>query len=93
MNREERTDAMSEAVARVVLHEWVHIAAQSAGHGRDGITKAIFSPNDLLCGDETKKCAGGTKDGPAPCDGVSAIVDSFSGERAGVERAAQTSTK
>lgn len=53
MNRKERTAAMSEAVARVVLHEWVHIATQSAAHGSDGVTKARFGVDDLLRGDQT----------------------------------------
>jgi hypothetical protein len=48
MSPEQRTAAMSEAIARVVLHEWVHIATQSAAHERQGIGKARFGVNDLL---------------------------------------------
>jgi hypothetical protein len=56
MNREERTAAMSEGIARVVLHEWVHVATQSAAHGSDGVTKARFGIDDLLCGDVARNC-------------------------------------
>jgi hypothetical protein len=56
MNREERTAAMSEGIARVVLHEWVHVATQSAAHGSGGVTKARFGIDDLLCGDVAQNC-------------------------------------
>jgi hypothetical protein len=56
MNHNQRITAMSDAIARVVLHEWVHVATQSAAHGADGITKAGFGVNDLLCGDQVKNC-------------------------------------
>jgi hypothetical protein len=65
MNHNERTAAMSEAIARVVLHEWVHVATQSTAHGSDGITKAMFSTNDLLCGDQTPNSARIGRDRPA----------------------------
>ncbi|HTW60995.1 MAG TPA: hypothetical protein VMD55_04255 [Terracidiphilus sp.] len=48
MSRDERTAAMSEALARVILHEWAHIATQSSAHGKEGITKAQFGVNDLI---------------------------------------------
>jgi hypothetical protein len=56
MNRNERTAAMSEAIAQVILHEWVHVAAQSAAHRPDGVTKAAFGIDDLLCGNRTRNC-------------------------------------
>jgi hypothetical protein len=48
MSRDDRTSTMSEAISRVVLHEWVHIATQSAAHGDHGITKSVFGVNDLM---------------------------------------------
>jgi len=48
MNRAQQTAAMSQAIARVILHEWVHIATQSAAHEKEGINKASFSVNDLI---------------------------------------------
>jgi hypothetical protein len=46
--RDARTGAMSEALARVILHEWAHIATQSSAHGAKGITKAQFGVGDLI---------------------------------------------
>jgi hypothetical protein len=43
-----RTAAMSEAMARVILHEWAHVATQSSAHGAKGITKARFGVDDLV---------------------------------------------
>jgi hypothetical protein len=57
MDHDRRTAAMSEAVARVILHEWVHVATQSAAHGAEGVTKPIFKADDLLCGDQARNCA------------------------------------
>jgi hypothetical protein len=48
LNGDGRTAAMSEALARVILHEWAHVAMQSSVHGARGITKAQFGVNDLL---------------------------------------------
>ncbi len=48
MNHGTRTAAMAEAISRVVLHEWVHIATQSAAHTREGIEKRSFALEDLI---------------------------------------------
>lgn len=48
MDRDERTAAMSQGLARVILHEWAHIATQSGAHGAKGVTKARFGVDDLL---------------------------------------------
>ncbi|MGB6691338.1 MAG: hypothetical protein WBE76_26185 [Terracidiphilus sp.] len=50
MNKERRTQAMAEAMSRVILHEWIHIATQNAGHAERGIAKAEFGVADLLAG-------------------------------------------
>jgi hypothetical protein len=76
MNRNERTAAMSEAIARVTLHEWVHVAAQSAAHGSDGITKAIFSTDDLLCSNQTPESAWSGKDRSNAICRASSVADS-----------------
>lgn len=52
MNRCRRNTVMAEAMARVILHEWIHIATQKAGHGESGITKSQFQVRDLLAEDE-----------------------------------------
>ncbi|HLY42864.1 MAG TPA: hypothetical protein VKR52_16740 [Terracidiphilus sp.] len=48
MSSDERAAAMSEAIARVILHEWVHIATQNSAHGASGITKRAFDVQDLI---------------------------------------------
>jgi len=47
MTHDQRVDLMGAAEARVILHEWIHIATQQAGHARKGIEKAQFSAADL----------------------------------------------
>jgi hypothetical protein len=52
MDRARRDTVMGEAMARVILHEWVHVSTQSARHTRDGVEKATFDAADLLADDE-----------------------------------------
>jgi hypothetical protein len=47
-SNEQRIHAMAGAIARVIVHEWIHIATQSAGHSGHGVTKAHFGIDDLL---------------------------------------------
>jgi hypothetical protein len=47
-NKYERRHEMAQAIAHVVIHEWVHIATQSPSHGRRGVTKQFLSPEDLI---------------------------------------------
>lgn len=49
-DRKYRDQLLATAIARVVLHEWIHIATQSPHHSRDGLAKAQFSPADLVPG-------------------------------------------
>jgi len=51
MNRSRRDTVMAEAMARVILHEWVHIATQSAHHTSHGVSQSEFSVRDLLADD------------------------------------------
>jgi hypothetical protein len=51
MDRSRRDIVMAEAMARVILHEWVHIATQSARHGSHGVTQSEFGLRDLLADD------------------------------------------
>jgi hypothetical protein len=46
MNR--RNTVMGEAITRVVLHEWIHIATQNPKHAEEGVEKPAFSVTDLL---------------------------------------------
>jgi hypothetical protein len=38
---------MAQAIAHVVIHEWIHVATQSPAHGAHGITKQFLSPEEL----------------------------------------------
>jgi hypothetical protein len=48
LDRDQQDRLMARAIARVILHEWIHIATQNPGHARDGLAKATFSPRDLI---------------------------------------------
>jgi len=48
MKGDRRTLAMAEAIARVVLHEWMHFARQSATHQSGGLAKGSFGVADLI---------------------------------------------
>jgi hypothetical protein len=48
LDRDQRDRLMARAIARVILHEWIHIATQNPGHARDGLAKAAFGPRDLI---------------------------------------------
>jgi hypothetical protein len=50
VNRGQRDQLMAVAIARVILHEWLHVATQSQHHSNSGLLKAQFSPADLLAG-------------------------------------------
>ncbi len=52
MNSKRRATVMGEAMARVIVHEWVHVATQNAGHAARGVAKSSFGIEDLLAEDE-----------------------------------------
>ena len=60
---------MAHAVARVILHEWIHIATQNSGHSSYGLTKARFGVDDLAP--------------QAPAPSSPAYLATYSGKRAG----------
>jgi hypothetical protein len=47
-NRDQRNKLMAVAIARVIMHEWIHIATQSAHHSQHGVFKSEFGVTDLL---------------------------------------------
>lgn len=61
LSRAARDRAMAGAMAQVILHEWIHIATQSAGHTAKGIAKAQFGPEDLMNGSAVPAPRGGGK--------------------------------
>ena len=48
LDREARNTIMAGAVARVLEHEWIHIATQNPAHAESGISKAQFGVADLM---------------------------------------------
>jgi hypothetical protein len=48
MGADRRNAVMGGAIARVILHEWIHIAMQSSSHAERGIEKAQFGVEDLM---------------------------------------------
>lgn len=48
MNDDQRNNAMGTAIARIMLHEWLHITLQTAEHTSHGIRRAELSANDLI---------------------------------------------
>jgi len=52
MDRARRNTVMAEAMARVIAHEWIHIATQKAGHEKSGVMESQFQVSDLMMDDE-----------------------------------------
>ncbi|HEY2472276.1 MAG TPA: hypothetical protein VGI45_31100 [Terracidiphilus sp.] len=52
MNQRRRDTVMAEAMARVIVHEWIHIATKSAGHAKKGVMQSEFELSDLLAYDQ-----------------------------------------
>jgi hypothetical protein len=51
MNRERRDTVMAEAMARVIAHEWIHIATQRSSHEKSGVMESQFQLSDLMTDD------------------------------------------
>ena len=52
MNRDRRNTVVAEAIARVIAHEWIHIATQEARHEKIGVMQSQFQLSDLLADDD-----------------------------------------
>lgn len=48
LDADERNAVMAGAIARVIAHEWIHIATQSSAHAESGIEKAAYGIADLM---------------------------------------------
>ena len=62
---------MADAIAHVILHEWIHIESQNPGHAHSGLAKAEFSVNDLLSHPAPRKAQlspSHSESNPAPVD-------------------------
>jgi hypothetical protein len=51
MDQPRRDMVMAEAITRVILHEWIHVATQNPGHAERGVAQAHFGVEDLLADD------------------------------------------
>ena len=51
MDRERRDTVVAEALARVIAHEWIHIATQETHHEKSGVMQSQFQLSDLLADD------------------------------------------
>jgi hypothetical protein len=52
MDKDRRDEVMAEALARVIVHEWIHIATQKIGHEKSGVMESQFQVSDLLTDDD-----------------------------------------
>jgi hypothetical protein len=48
LDTQRRRREMTQAIAHVVIHEWIHIATQNPAHGARGITKQFLSVDELI---------------------------------------------
>jgi hypothetical protein len=48
MPTEKRQEVVSQAISRIVLHEWIHIATQNAGHSPRGLMQSELTIHDLI---------------------------------------------
>jgi hypothetical protein len=48
LSNDARTRAMSQAIAHVLVHEWIHIATQNVGHTPHGISEAQLTASRLV---------------------------------------------
>jgi hypothetical protein len=58
-DRESSSRIMAGAIARVILHEWIHIATQNSTHAEQGISRPEFSVPDLMAGGSRVVALGG----------------------------------
>jgi hypothetical protein len=58
---EGRRCAMAQAIAHVLIHEWIHIATQSSSHGARGIAQANLSVEELIAGPKGSHLSGANR--------------------------------
>jgi hypothetical protein len=74
MSSEQRTRAMSQAISHVLVHEWLHIATQNAGHTAHGISGAQLTPSTLVAEPQPAPSAGEI-DGYPPTTSQNSVAD------------------
>ena len=73
-SRDRRNQLMANAIARVVAHEYIHVASQSAHHEKHGVGQAQFSVADLLVHSSKPAVKKPTPAHSADCD-AGAVLD------------------
>jgi hypothetical protein len=58
---ESRRSAITQAIAHVLIHEWIHIATQSSSHGARGIAQANLSVDELIAVPKGKHLSGANR--------------------------------
>jgi hypothetical protein len=61
LNKRERQHEMAQAIAHVLIHEWIHIAAQNPSHDARGITKQVLSVDELIAEPRNNRLAIATR--------------------------------
>lgn len=65
LSSDARTRAMSQAIAHVLVHEWIHIATQNVGHTPHGISEAQLTASRLVTEPEPSRATEGIPEKPA----------------------------
>jgi hypothetical protein len=68
LSNDARTRAMSQAIAHVLVHEWIHIATQNVGHTPHGISEAQLTASRLVTEPEPSHAAEATPEKPPSSD-------------------------
>ncbi|WP_109484336.1 hypothetical protein [Occallatibacter savannae] len=55
MDLDRRDTVMAEAMARVIAHEWIHVATQNSRHEKSGVMEKEFQVSDLLTDDPVQR--------------------------------------
>jgi hypothetical protein len=56
-----RRYAVAQAIAHVLIHEWIHIATQSSSHSGRGIAQANLSVDELIAGPRGSHLSGANR--------------------------------
>jgi hypothetical protein len=76
MSNKQRTGAMSQAIAHVLVHEWIHIATQNSGHTEHGISEAQLTPSTLVAEPPSNRSASIIEiDNPSLATGLGPVAD------------------
>jgi hypothetical protein len=61
LTAESRRYAMAQAIAHILIHEWIHIATQSSSHSARGIEQSNLSVDELIAGPKSNHLSGANR--------------------------------